>query len=157
MAQWVGRIAGQSVHFRGTSTVGVQDIATPGRVFSNRALSSAVYVARVTGGVSGSFGITVIGKLGSHGSAALPNPGIASGTTFALAGVTGIGAAGNFVLFPYNYGIDGKGVLGVTAGTGDLLYRIDQTLPPTNVAFESGVTTAGISAHCIVSALLYTA
>lgn len=153
-SQWAGRIAGQSVHFRGTSTVGAQNSnsVTGNRPFSNRVLTKSVYVARVTGGVSGSFGVTVLGQIGMHGSAAIPN-GVVAGTTVAIAGITAIGAAGTYVLFPYNYGIDGKGVIGYTT---NLVYTIDQSTPPSAVAFESGVGTAGISAHIVVNALLMT-
>ena len=155
-SQWAGRIAGQSVHFRGTSTVGAQafNSVTGNRPFSNRALTKAVYVARVTGGVSGTFGISVIGTIGMHGTALLPNANLA-GTTVLIAGATTIAAAGTFVLVPYNYGIDGKGFVGTTATT-PIYQGIDQAVPPAYVAFESNIATVGISAHIVVNALMMT-
>ena len=148
--QWSARIVSQSSHFRGISTVGVVS-SVP--VFpSTRAIMNAVYVLRVTGGVSGSFGVNVLGQVGMQGTALLPN-GMITGVTVALAGVTGIGAVGTYVLFPYGYSVSGVGTL---VDAADVIHRLDRIVPPSAVAFESGIATAGISAHCVVSAVLWT-
>ena len=137
--QWNSTIATQTVAFRGTSSVEVRDIST---AFPNlRVVSGAVYGLNVAGGVSGSFGVHVVGMVG--------------GFTYTIAGLTAISAVGNYILYPTGYSSTGA-LQGV--GTGLPLSdanRIDQTVPPVSVNFQSGVATAGISANCTVSASLY--
>lgn len=150
--QWSGRIAGQSAHFRGTSFVGIKAQAPE---FPNtKSLAGAVYVARVTGGVSGSFSVHVLGMIGKHGTAALPNSDISNvGTTVCIAGVTGVAAAGTYILVPYGYSANGVPVL-ADAAVG--MHTIDEVVPPALVAFEPTTGAAvGISAHVLVSACLW--
>ena len=139
--QWSGTIATQTVAFRGTSTVFITPTFTE---FPNtRTVSAAAYILGVSGGVSGSFGVTVRGRIGRE----------AQGANISLAGVTAISASGDYVLFPYGYSVSGIGTL---SNQVDVLQRIDQIVPPSSVIFQSGVATAGISAYCIVSAVMRT-
>lgn len=136
-----GTIATQGVVFRGTSNV---KVVTTTPAFPNcRAIESAVYVLKVAGGVSGTFGAVVYGAVG----------GVA-GSTVALAGVTGVNAVGTYVLFPVGYSVSGSGTLADVAA-GAMINRIDQTVPPSFVAFQSNTATAGISATLTVSAAMY--
>jgi hypothetical protein len=107
-----------------------------------RTISRAAYTLVVTGGVSGSFGSHILGYLGN--------------TTIVLAGVTGVGAVGTFVMYPVGYSSTGaQGAVGaVSSGVKDI-NRLDWTVPPTAVVFQSGVATAGISATCTVNAVLH--
>lgn len=138
MNQWNGTIGNQTVQFRGTSTV---DVKPTSPNFPNvRCIGNAVYVARVSGGISGSFGVTVLGRVGEF-----------AGSTVALAGITGIAAVGTYVLFPYGYSASGVGSLNDSP---ILAQRIDNVVPPSHVAFQSGIATAGISATINVAACL---
>lgn len=127
-------IATQTVVFRGTSQVKVE---TANVQFPNmRALAGAAYVLNVTGGVSGAFGVVVMGQVGGY--------------TVSLAGVTNISSVGNYVLYPFGYTTSGVGNLG---GAGiPLEPRIDQIVPPYSVLFQGNSGTAGISATLTVSA-----
>lgn len=137
--QWNGTLATQTVVFRGTSRVDIMSAGAGAQNF--RTISRAAYKLTVTGGVSGSFGAHVLGYLGN--------------TTIVLAGVTAVGAAGNFVFFPVGYSSTGaQGAVGAVGNVGDI-NRLDWTVPPTAVIFQSGVATAGISANCTVSAVLH--
>lgn len=142
--QWNGNIALQNVPFRGTSQVSVKTS------FPNfpdvRCISRARYAVNVTGGVSGSFGVLVLGHIG--------------GNTYHLAGNTGISGIGNFVLYPIGY--TGAGGQPGTIMSSVMVPPLSDTLtlidyvPPSLVHFQSGVATAGISAACTVSACLLT-
>ena len=135
--QWNAIIAKQIVPFRGTSAISIVDTA-PG--FPNfRAITGAAYAVNVSGGVSGSFGVHVLGSIG--------------GTTYTLAGLTTL-AAGSFVLYPTfwtNAGAQSATETALTIASN----RIDQIVPPSVVVFQSATATAGISATITVSAALY--
>lgn len=135
--QWNAQIATQTVVFRGTSAVRVHQ-ANPAFP-KGRIITGAVYGLNVVGGVSGSFGVHIIGNIG--------------GSTYIVAGVTAISAAGVYVLYPVGYTSTGAntGIPSSSPGLGDM-NRLDQYIPPEVVAFQSGVATAGISANCTVSA-----
>ena len=138
--QWNGVLATQTVPFRGTSTVSVLNTTTASPNF--RTISDAAYAVNVAGGISGSFGVHVIGTVG--------------GVTFVVAGVTAIGAVGNFVLYPVGYSSTGAaGAVGAVSVGVNAIHRLDHLLPPLTVAFQSGVATAGISANCTVSGTLH--
>jgi hypothetical protein len=137
--QWNGTLATQTVHFRGTSAVSVLNTSTAQP--NLRTLSSAAYCLQVTGGVSGSFGCHILGRVG--------------GVTVITAGVTGVGAAGNYVLYPIGYSSTGAAAaVGAVGGLGDF-HRVDQILPPQTVVFQSGIATAGISATLALHAALH--
>lgn len=130
-------IARQTDHFRGTSSISVLPTTTALPNF--RAITDAVYAVSVTGGVSGSFGVHVLGSIG--------------GTTHVIAGLTSLGA-GSFVLYPGNYSVSGA-FNPIETGKAVSRYQIDKTVPPSTVVFQSGVATAGISATITVSAVMY--
>lgn len=138
--QWNGQLATQTVVFRGTSRVDVMSAGAGSQNF--RTISRAAYSLVVTGGVSGSFGAHILGYLGN--------------TTAVLAGVTAVSAVGTYVLYPVGYSSTGaQGAVGaVSSGVKDI-NRLDWTVPPTAVVFQSGVATSGISANCTVSAVLH--
>ena len=139
--QWSGRLATQTAHFRGVSTVNVLTTATAMPQF--RMITAAVYDLVVTGGVSGSFGVQVLGQV--------------NGTTYIIAGLTAVTAAGKKIMYPVGYSSTGAayvpGAANAGAGSEDI-NRLDMILPPFQVAFESGVATAGISASCTVNAYI---
>ena len=138
--QWNGQLATQTVAFRGTSRVDVMSAGAGEQNF--RTISRAAYRLVVTGGVSGSFGSHILGYLGN--------------TTVVIAGVTAVGAAGSFVFYPVGYSSTGaQGAVGAIASGVNDLNRLDWTVPPTAVIFQSGIATAGISANCTVSAVLH--
>ena len=138
--QWNGTLATQTVAFRGTSRVDIMSAGAGSQNF--RTISRAAYSLTVTGGVSGSFGAHILGYLGN--------------TTTVLAGVTAVGAAGTFILYPVGYSSTGaQGAVGAVSIGVNTINRIDWTVPPTAVIFQSGVGTAGISANCTVSAVLH--
>lgn len=140
---WTGTIATQTVAFRGTSQV--QARATATTLPSSPVLDKAIYSLNVAGGISGSFGVHVIGWV--------------AGASYILAGITACNAAGRYILYPVGYSSSGLGTLvGATTippvgALGDI-FTLDQTVPPSYVIFQSGVATAGISANCTVGALL---
>jgi hypothetical protein len=137
--QWNGTLATQTVAFRGTSTVAVLNTTTSAPNF--RAISGAAYSLVVAGGISGSFGVHILGYAGN--------------TTFVLAGVTAISTAGNRILYPVGYSSTGAaGAVGAILLSTVDINRIDQDITPTHVVFQSGVATVGISAHCTVGAML---
>ena len=138
--QWNGTLATQVVAFRGTSRT---DIMVAGAGAQNfRTISRAAYSMAVTGGISGSFGAHILGYLGN--------------TTIVISGVTAISAAGTYVFYPVGYSSTGAaGAVGAIALGVDSINRLDWTVPPTAVIFQSGIATAGISANCTVSAVLH--
>ena len=101
------------------------------------AIDKTVYTAVVTGGVSGSFGVNAIGHVG--------------GTTFYLAGVSAVTAAGKYVLFPFGYTHFGTGAIIHLGGN---LNRIDNVIPASQISYEA-VNAAGISALVTVSAAVW--
>jgi hypothetical protein len=129
-------IATQTVAFRGLSQVGVRtgNINYP----NSRTITGAVYSLLVTGGISGTFGVNVVGIIG--------------GATYTIAGVTAITAAGSYILYPVGYSSTGAGgaVGAVSAGV-NAIHRIDHIVPPYYVGFQSAVATVGISANCTVA------
>lgn len=138
--RWNGTIATQTVPFRGTSSITVP--VTVNQI-NFRALTRAVYALNVTGGVSGSFGVHIVSRVGGY--------------TFTVAGLTAISAVGNYILYPAGYSATGA-LMPIGGAVGFPLSdvnRIDWSLPPVNVNFQSGVATAGISANCTVAATLY--
>lgn len=137
--QWNGTLATQTAHFRGTSRVDVMVAGAGAQNF--RTISRAAYALRVTGGVSGTFGAHILGYLGD--------------TTAVLAGVTAVTAAGTFVFYPVGY--TNTGVAGAVGAAGlvDGMNRLDWTVPPTAVIFQSAIATVGISAACTVGAVLH--
>ena len=138
--QWNGVLATQTVVFRGTSRVDVMVAGAGNQNF--RTISRAAYSMAVTGGISGSFGAHILGYLGN--------------TTIVLAGVTAVGAVGTFVFYPVGYSSTGaQGAVGAVSLGVNAINRLDWTVPPTAVVFQSGVATAGISANCTVSAVLH--
>jgi hypothetical protein len=138
--QWNAVIATQTVAFRGTSSVGVKAFSTA--LPQVRALGDAVYGVKVAGGISGTFGVFVVGYVG--------------GTTYVLAGVTNITAAGNYILYPVGYSSTGApGIPGDVQASVAGIHRLDRVVPPSHVAFQSAVATVGISASCTVSAVMY--
>ncbi len=131
-------IADQRVIFRGSSTVGISTSTMP----NFRAITGAAYAVNVTGGISGSFGVMVLGQLG--------------GITYHLAGLTSL-AAGSFMMYPATY--NGAGALNILETTVTVAnYRgLDQLIPPQSVLFEAGgaANAIGISATIEVSAVIY--
>ena len=130
-------IADQRVIFRGSSTVGISTSTMP----NFRAITGAVYAVNVTGGISGSFGVAVLGNLG--------------GVTYHLAGLTSL-AAGTFVLYPATY--TAAGALNDLETVDTVALRTyDQLIPPQSVIFESAgvANTLGVSATIEVSACIY--
>jgi len=129
-------IADQRVIFRGSSTVGI----STSTLMNFRSISGAVYVANVTGGVSGSFGVNVLGRVG--------------GITRHLAGVSAIGA-GVHVLYPATYAAAGT-LNAIETALAAATHRLDQTVVPTEVLFEAGgaANAIGISATISVSACI---
>lgn len=140
--QWNAAIASQTVHFRGTSAVGVRAFAN--QIPHSRALVGTRYSLQVTGGVSGSFGAHVVAAVG--------------GATVVVAGLTNISAAGNYVLTPVGFSASGAAINGTFGGLPamDTYLRLDEIAPPLTVAFQSGVATAGISANCSVHMITQT-
>lgn len=137
--QWNAVIATQTALFRGTSTVGVK--GTNQNFPSARSLASAVYGLNVTGGVSGSFSVMVVGNIGGY--------------SYYLAGISAVSAAGNYILQPIGYSsANGLPITPPLAPTVDMagINRLDMIVPPSSVQFAPGVLTAGISAACTVSA-----
>lgn len=141
--QWNATLATQNVAFRGTSQVSIKTSFT---AFPDvRSITQARYAVNVTGGVSGSFGVLVLGHVG--------------GFTVHLAGNTAISAIGTYVLYPIGYTGGGAqpGVIMSTISTpplSDVLTLVD-VVPPSLVHFQSGVATAGISAACTVVGCLH--
>ena len=137
--RWNGRIATQTVAFRGTSVVGV--LATSNTFPTFHAVDNARYWLSVTGGVSGTFSVVVNGLI--------------SGQTAILAGITSVGAAGQYVLFPIGYSNSGLAMTVPTVQNLSEMHRFDMVLPPANVQFIANTGTAGISANCTVHAVLH--
>ena len=137
--RWNGAIATQTVVFRGTSVVGV--LATSNTFPTFHTVSDARYWLSVVGGVSGTFSVVVNGKV--------------SGNTVILAGITSVGAAGQYVMFPIGYSNSGLAMTVPTVQNLSEMHRFDMVLPPSNVQFIANTGTAGISANCTVSAALY--
>jgi len=76
-------------------------------------------------------------------------------STVVLAGVTQLSGVGTYVLYPVGYSSTGlAGAVGAVGNVGDL-NRLDWTVPPTAVIFQSGVATAGISTTMTVNAVLH--
>lgn len=135
--QWTGVIATQTVAFRGTSTVGI--LGANNTFPQSRSLENAVYGVSITGGISGSFAVLVRGRIG--------------GVPYLIAGLTAIAAAGAFVLSPIGYSNTNGSVITLPLAPGvsvDAVNRIDRIVTPSDVLFQSGVATAGISANCTV-------
>lgn len=134
---WSGQIAGQTYNWRGTSSFSifseVEDFP------SLRVITGAAYTLRVTGGVSGTFGVVVVGNIG--------------GSTVNLAGLTAITAAGTYVMFPVGYSSTGAGnaIGGVQVS---MFHRLDQLIQPSVVALQSAIATVGISAACTIHATI---
>lgn len=129
-------IATQTDHFRGTSGIQIKDEVPNWPNY--RSIAGAAYAVSVTGGVSGSFGVHIIGSLG--------------GSTYTLAGLTSL-AAGNFVLYPTAYTAAGaepdtEAVKSIATN------EIHNIVPPSVVVFQSAVATVGISATITVSACI---
>ena len=138
--QWGGVLASQTVHFRGTSRVNVMEAGAGAQNF--RTISRAVYSLTVTGGVSGSFGAHILGYVGN--------------TTVVVAGLTSISAVGSYIMYPVGYSSTGaQGLVGAVSLGVNAINRLDWTVPPTAVVFQSGVATAGISATCSVAAHIH--
>ena len=73
-----------------------------------------------------------------------------------LAGVTAVGAVGTFVMYPVGYSSTGaQGAVGAVSTGVNAINRLDWTVAPTSVVFQSGVATAGISATCTVNATIH--
>lgn len=143
--QFNATIAGQTYNFRGTSTVDVK--ANTVNFPNTRAIAAARYALRVNGGVSGTFCVQVIGRIGDI-----------AGSTFLIAGISGVAAAGTYLLTPYTYGAAGTpGILGDTATPViSTVQTIQDVVPPSHVAFfPTTAATAGISAACTVAANLW--
>ena len=130
-------IADQRVIFRGTSSVGISTSTMP----SFRSITAAVYGVNVTGGISGSFGVTILGSIG--------------GTTYVIAGLTSL-TAGSFVCYPATYDADGS-LQALETDNTVVLKSYDQLIPPTRVVFDSAgvANTLGVSATIEVSAVIY--
>ena len=131
-------IAKQTDDFRGTSTISV--LSTTSAFPNARALSRAMYAVNVEAGQSGTFGVDVVGSIG--------------GTTYTIAGLTSISAAGNYILYPRTYGSDGA-LDAVEAAVSVATQQIIDIVPPSAVMFRSNVATAGVTAVITVSAVLY--
>ncbi len=131
-------IATQTDHFRGSSTVVILETTTALPNF--RAITGAVYAVELVGGQSGAFSAQVVGHIG--------------GTTFVIAGTTGLGTIGKRILYPATYSNNGSlvaiGTNLVASG-----YQIDTTVPPSAVIFETSKVTFGTSTNVTVSAVLY--
>lgn len=141
--QWNALIATQTVGFRGSSAVGVKT-ANPN--FPDvRCLTKARYAMSVAGGVSGSFAVNIVGHIG--------------GSTYHLAGVTAISAAGSYVFAPFGYYNGAPSTPVLLTGLSSIVdvTTLMDVIPPSAVHFLSAVTsTVGISANCTVSACLMT-
>jgi hypothetical protein len=138
--QWNGTLATQTVAFRGTSRVDIMSAGAGAQNF--RTISRAAYSVRVVGGISGAnFGAHILGYLGN--------------STVVLAGVTALTVAGTYVMYPVGYTNTGAAGAVGAVGLVDGMNRLDWTVPPTAVVFQSGVATAGISANMTVSAVLH--
>lgn len=135
-----GILATQTVPFRGTSTVFVHTSVPEMSNF--RALRSAVYTCTVAGGVSGSFGVVVLGMVGGM------TVHIAGNTTFLFDTVGQVAC----VLYPASYGSDGK-LNALETATAAATQQI-MSVPPYAVVFQSAIATAGISANLTVGAVL---
>lgn len=131
-------IAEQTDHFRGNSFVSV--LSTTDALPNFRAITGSAYTAQVSGGVSGSFGVLIRGRVG--------------GLVLDLAGLTAISTAGNFVLYPITYNTNGA-ANAVETAISAATKQIDQIMPPSEVLFQSGDATEGISASIQVTATLY--
>ena len=129
-------IADQRVIFRGSSSVGISTSTMP----SFRSITGAVYGVNITGGISGSFGVHVVGSVG--------------GTTYIVAGLTTLGA-GSFILYPAQYETSGA-MSDLETTTGLTTHRYDNLIPPSLVVFEAGgaANAIGISATIEVSAVI---
>lgn len=136
---WNGTLATQTVAFRGTSRVNIMSAGAGAQNF--RTISRAAYSVAVVGGISGgAWGAHILGYLGN--------------TTVVLAGVTNLTVAGTYVMYPVGYTNTGaQGAVGA-AGLVDGMNRLDWTVPPTAVVFQSAIATVGISANMTVSAVL---
>ena len=134
--QFNGTIAVQTAHFRGTSTINIRKVVP--EMSSFRSISGAAYGINVTGGVSGSFGVLVLGHIG--------------GITYTLAGLTTV-ASGVQLLAPATYARTGAENATETAMSIET-QQILNLVPPSYVAFQSGVATAGISAAITVTACI---
>ena len=133
---WNGTLATQTVTFRGTSTI---QVLGGGGLPNFRDITDAKYSVVVSGGVSGSFGVHVLGFVGN--------------TTHMLAGLTAITAAGARVLYPIGYSTTGvQNVPGTVVLSLADMNHLDMSIPPSHVVFQSGVATAGISATITVGA-----
>ncbi len=135
--QFNANIATQTDHFRGSSTI---EISTVTALPNFRAITGAVYAVEITGGQSGAYSVQVVGHIG--------------GSTFVIAGTTGLGTAGSRVLYPGTYANTGAlqdiGTNLVASG-----YQINTTVPPSAVIFETSKATFGTSTNVVVSACLY--
>jgi len=137
-----GIIATQTDHFAGVSTVDVRGKVPNMQGF--RSLSNSVYGVEVTGGVSGTFGVFVIGSVG--------------GATYVIAGSSARTAAGSTILYPATY--DADGVLNAPeTNKAVTTQEINYFVPPTHVVFSgaSAANNFGVSAAITVSAVLNSA
>ena len=133
-------IAVQTANWRGSSVVTVRG-TTALSAQNVRAIAGACYGLKVSGGVSGTFGVFALGYVG--------------GSTYVLAGVTNVTAAGNYIFYPVGYSSTGApGVPGDIQSSVSILNRIDQIVPPSHIVFQSAVATVGISAACTVGLVM---
>ncbi|KKN27296.1 hypothetical protein LCGC14_0866110 [marine sediment metagenome] len=130
-------IATQRVEFTGTTSVSIPTSLMP----NFKAITGAVYALRITGGVSGTFGIAVYGHIG--------------GATYAIAGLTALSGVGRLVLYRASYSFTGainplETIVGITATVPGLV------IPPSMVEFSAvGAANAiGISATIEVGACI---
>jgi hypothetical protein len=132
-----GIIATQTDHFRGTSTISIMGQVPNFPHF--KCVDDALYAMEITGGVSGSFGVLVMGNIG--------------GTTYILAGLTSITAAGKYMITPFMYDADGgEDTIETTITTTRV--QPHALVPPSSVSVQSGVATHGISATITVSGVI---
>ncbi len=131
-------IADQAVEFTGVTSISIPTSLMP----NFRAITGSAYGVNVTGGVSGTFGVYVIGSIG--------------GSTYTIAGLTTV-AAGTQILYPAQYENDGSESLLETI-VGVTTTRLDQLVPPSRVVFEvtgGDADATGVSANITVSAVIY--
>lgn len=131
-------IAQQTDHFRGTSAIEI--LSTTNALPNFKAITGSAYAVTLSGGQSGSFSVHILGSIG--------------GTTYIVAGLTALTAAGDYMLYPATYLTTGAmDALEAAIAVADV--TLDKIVPPSTVVFESGVATAGISTNATVSAVLY--
>lgn len=135
MAAFNAKLVTVSGTFSGKTT---QPIRPNSQSFPNMgALDGAIYSAVVSGGLSGTIGVNVLGYVGA--------------TTYYVAGLTNISAVGKYVLYPFGYTNTGAAVVPSTAYGPNDLHRIDTLVPGSLVTIEA-VNGGGVSTTVVFSA-----